>query len=240
MMPRVLVPETLDELAADDPLAQQSRRDLVRLHRVMGTRSIIGRGWRALMPPRRVSAPLRILELGAGDGTLLLGVARQLRGAWPVVELTLLDKLNLVSPDTLLAYAALSWTVHVEVADVRDWAAATTPTTEVPWDLVSTCLFLHHFQGRPLDALLAGVARNSLRFFACEPHRGCVALAGSHLVGALGANAVTRHDAVASVHAGFRGMEIGAHWPRGSAWQCHEARAGIFSQTFTATCAGGT
>ena len=235
--PRVVALETLDQLDADDPLAQHSRRDLMRLHRVMGTRSILARGWQALLPPPRKATPWRILELGAGDGTLLLGVAQKLHGAWPAVDLTLLDRLELVSPATLDAYAALGWKARAEVADVRNWAAATSgaAAARVPrWDLVSTSLFLHHFQGRQLDALLQGIARSSQCFFACEPHRGWLALAGSHLVGALGANAVTRHDAVASVHAGFGGSEISAHWPRGAAWRCQEARAGLFSQTFSA------
>ncbi len=240
MRPRELSPEQLDHLAATDPLAVQSRRDLVRVHRVMRTASIVSRGWRALMPPRRVASPLRLLELGAGDGTLLLGVARQLQGAWPAVALTLLDKQALVRPETIAAYAALGWTARAEVADVHDWAAASSARPArsndhaAPWDLVSTSLFLHHFQGWQLHALMAGIACSSPRFFACEPRRGWLALAGSHLVGALGANAVTRHDAVASVRAGFCAGEIGAHWPRHATWQCHEARAGLFSQTFSA------
>jgi len=240
MRPRELSPEQLDHLAATDPLAVQSRRDLVRVHRAMRTASIVSRGWRALMPARRVAAPLRLLELGAGDGTLLLGVARQLGGAWPAVDLTLLDRQALVSPETIAAYAALGWSARAEVADVHDWAAASSTRFArshghaAPWDLVSTSLFLHHFQGAQLHTLLAAIACSSQRFFACEPHRGWLALAGSHLVGALGSNAVTRHDAVASVRAGFCGGEISAHWPRPTTWQCHEARAGLFSQTFSA------
>jgi SAM-dependent MidA family methyltransferase len=50
--------------------------------------------------------PRRILELGAGDGTLLLRLARSFAPAWPEVELTLLDQHDLVSPDTRAAFAA--------------------------------------------------------------------------------------------------------------------------------------
>jgi hypothetical protein len=234
-MPRVLTVETLDLLAADDPRARQSRRELVRVHRAMGTRTIVRRGWQALMPARPVGAPLRILELGAGDGTLLLGVARRVHRAWPTVHLTLLDRLDLVSAATLAGYAALGWTARVERADVRDWAATAGTSDTARWDLISTALFLHHFQARQLQSLLAGVACSTERFFACEPRRGWLACAGSHLVGALGAHALTRHDAVASVHAGFRGAEITAHWPpAGATWRCQEAPAGLFSQAFSA------
>lgn len=233
-MPRLVAAERLDHLAADDPLARRSRRDLVRVHRAMGTRSIVIRGWQALVSPERANAPLKILEIGAGDGTLLLGVARSLVPAWPHVELTLLDRQDIVSPATLACYSDLGWSAQVEVADVLEWAARSAGVAP-RWDLITTTLFLHHFEGGQLDALLARVASCADRFFACEPRRAWLALAGSHLVGAIGANAVTREDAVLSVHAGFRASEITARWPRGEAdWQCREFAAGPFSHCFSA------
>jgi len=242
-MPRVVGAETLDHLAAQHPAARRSRRDLVRVHRMMGTRGILASGWRTLLGERRDTAPLRILEIGAGDGTLLLGVARRLAPTWPQVELTLLDRLDIVGAATLAGYAQLGWTVRVEVADALDWAAgcaAVGAQTRAPvpaptWDLVSCALFLHHFEGAQLLGLLAGIASCTDRFFACEPQRSWRALLGSHLVGAIGANAVTRGDAVLSVHAGFRDGEITAHWPSdGSAWQCAEFPARLFSHCFSA------
>ena len=50
-------------------------------------------------------------------------------------------------------------------------------------------------------------------FVACEPRRSAFALLGARMVFALGANDVTRHDAVASVRAGFRGRELSGLWP---------------------------
>jgi hypothetical protein len=83
--------------------------------------------------------------------------------------------------------------------------------------------------------LLAGIAARAERFFACEPRRGWLALAGSHLVGAIGANDVTRVDAVASVHAGFRGSEITTLWSGAAhAWHSREHAAGPFSHCFSA------
>ncbi|MBK6471511.1 MAG: class I SAM-dependent methyltransferase [Betaproteobacteria bacterium] len=228
----------MDHLPADDPAAQRSRRDLVRVHRVMGTRSIVARAWQALCPAACGGAPLRVLELGAGDGTLLLAVARQIAPAWPAVELTLLDRQRIVSPATLAAFAELGWQVTVDVADVLDWAAR--PPDTAPgaaassWDLIVTTLFLHHFEGAELDTLLMAIAARSQRFFACEPRRGWLALTGSHLIGAIGANAVTREDAVFSVHAGFRQRELTALWPApAAAWQSREYTAGLFGHCFS-------
>ncbi|MGZ8982257.1 MAG: class I SAM-dependent methyltransferase, partial [Burkholderiaceae bacterium] len=188
-LPRVVARETLDHLPVDDPAARRSRRDLVRVHRAMGTRSIVMRGWQSLVSSERAKAPLKILEIGAGDGTLLLGIARSLAPAWPRVQLTLLDRQDIVSAATLEGFSDVGWSAKVEVADVLEWAAR--DEGRAPrWDLITTTLFLHHFESPQLDALLAQVASSANRFFACEPRRAWLALAGSHLIGAIGANAV--------------------------------------------------
>jgi hypothetical protein len=243
VMPRVVTEETLDHLAPQDPVAMRSRRDLVRVHRAMRTRNIVSRGWQSLVPPDRASKPLHILEIGAGDGSLLLGVARSLAPHWPHVQLTLLDRLDIVDTATLAAYADLGWTARVLKVDVLDWASQPIPlasgcgfsSPHARWDLVSAALFLHHFEGQQLDLLLYGIALRADRFFACEPRRSWKALLGSHLVGAVGANAVTREDAVLSVRAGFGADEITARWPKdGHAWRTREYPAKLFSHCFSA------
>lgn len=47
-LPRIVQTELLDELAADDPRAQRSRRDNRRVHRVMGTCAILRKALRGL------------------------------------------------------------------------------------------------------------------------------------------------------------------------------------------------
>jgi hypothetical protein len=235
---RLVLAEALDGLAADDADAMRSRRDLQRVHRVMGTRTIVRRALCEMLAARRSRAPLRILELGAGDGSLMLGVAGSLPARWPPVALTLLDRQPLVPPSTRDAFAALRWSATPWVADVMDWAASNTDALP-PWDLIVANLFLHHFEGQRLAKLLAAVAGRAQRLLACEPRRSALALAGSHLVGALGVNAVTRADAVLSVRAGFRGRELTALWPADPGqWRLREYGAGLFSHCFSAVRVG--
>lgn len=238
-MRRIVGTETLDQLQPDDPAAMQSRRDLMRVHRVMGTRTILSRGWRVLVSPERAASALRVLELGAGDGTLLLRLAASLAPAWPRVQLSLLDRHDAVAPGTLAAFARLGWSVQVLVTDVQAWATAhQEPALGLPdsrWDLITCTLFLHHFNDTGLGLLLAAAASRCDRFFACEPRRSPAALLASHLVGALAANAVTRGDAVLSVRAGFQGDELSALWmSSGGAWRVREGRAGPFCHCFSA------
>lgn len=231
MQRRQVLPEALDHLDAQDPAAQHSRRDLQRLHRLMGTQGTVLRFMRALPISRRSRPPLRVLELGAGDGSLMLGVARALHGTWPAVAITLLDRQPLLAAATVDAYAEVGWAARAEIVDVLDWAAFADARH---WDLVVAHLFLHHFQAAQVAALLAAVAARSDHFLACEPRRGWIAWAGSHLVGALGANAITRSDAVLSVRAGFRDGELRALWPA-TGWTLAESGAGLFSHCLTAS-----
>lgn len=244
-MTRIVGSEVLDGLATDDPAARRSRRDLRRVHRAMGTRSILRRALcgttSALIPYKR---PLRVLELGAGDGNLMLGVAHALAPAWPQVSLTLLDRQALVSVDIINNYARLGWTVVEQVVDALEWASSASNSLEkgnelVRWDLIVTNLFLHHFEGSQLDLLLDSIAATSNGFFACEPRRTWLSLAGSHLAGLIGAGEVTREDAVLSVHAGFRDQELTALWPADpEQWQIREYPAGLFSHCFHAERVG--
>jgi len=238
-LPRRVAPEALDDLLPDDPRARGARRDLLRVHRAMGTRGILVRALRALplaAPRERArDGPLRLVELGCGDGRLLLRVARSL--GWGPVSLTLLDRQAAVEASTLEAYRALGWEPRLEVTDVFDWARAPIDA-EARADVVVTSLFLHHFEPRSLETLLALVAARTNAFVAYEPRRSRLALAGSHLVGALGANAVTRADAVLSVHAGFRGDELTTLWPHASGWSIEERGAGPFGHLLCAVWSG--
>jgi len=243
MMPRVVRVEMLDGLAASDPEALRSRRDLQRVHRVMGTRTIVLRALQSMTAQHATPRPWRILEIGAGDGSLMLGVAQALGPSWSGVELTLLDRQALMTPHTLARYSDLGWAVTQEVGDVLDFAAGdfdlAGAAVQTPWDLIVANLFLHHFEGAQLDSILRFAAHTSLRFFACEPRRHWLAWAGSHLIGAMGVNQVTRADSVLSVQAGFTGQELTGLWPHhGASWNLQEYSAGLFSHCFRAERAG--
>lgn len=226
-MPRLVTPEALDSLGADDPAAQRSRRDLRRLHIAMGTLSIMTRA--IVAEPNR--APLRILELGAGDGSLALRFAHKHARRWPRVSWTLLDRQDTVAEPTLHGLRAVGWQPIIIVADVFDWLSR---NQQCGWDIVVANLFIHHFEGDELGHLLRVLSKVTPLFFCCEPRRNITALIGSHLVGLIGAGTVTRKDAVLSVHAGFRDCELSAHWPSHEGWLLREYRAGLFSHCLLA------
>jgi len=217
----------LDHLSAADPRAIRARRDLQRINRVMAAQSILRRGIDAATHGR---PPRRIVELGAGDGTLLLGIAQRYAAQWPGVEATLVDRQNVVASNTREGFLMLGWRLRVVTCDVFDWLDETPADT---CDLLMANLFLHHFAGDALARLLEGIASRGAAFVACEPRRSPMALIGGHLVGLLGCSAVARTDAVLSVRAGFRGKELTPLWPQ-LRWRVDESPAGLFTHRFVA------
>ncbi|HVW72990.1 MAG TPA: methyltransferase [Rhizomicrobium sp.] len=226
-MGRVLTTEILDILPPQDPRAQTSRRDLMLINAVMRQGIIMAQAL-SLFP-----APKLIADLGGGDGRFMLRVARRLARRWPGVTVMIADRRPIVSVETRACFARLGWRCETLTGDVLE----TLPLIEP--DIVTANLFLHHLDDAALARLLALAARQATGFVACEPRRSALALAGARMVFALGANDVTRHDAVASVRAGFKGSELSHLWPRGApGWRLGEHGVFPFTHLFHAMVPG--
>jgi predicted O-methyltransferase YrrM len=226
---RRLVPELLDHIAPGDPAAIASRRDLRRINRLTAQPRLAARLLRRASP----RPPRRILELGAGDGVTSLALARRLARHWPGVTMVLVDRHDLAAPRTRAGFDALGWRVETAASDVFDWLDAHAGER---FDVVLANLFLHHLDA-DLPRLLDAAARLAPVFLATEPRRTRMALAGARALALIGVGAVTRHDAPASVRAGFAGDELTRLWPR-EGWSCEERAAGPFTHVFLASRTG--
>lgn len=227
-MDRRLVNELLDELPANDPRAARSRADLRRINVWMGNHRALAHALGSRAPNQRNGRA--VTELGAGDGTLLLRVARRLGPSWKGTSLTLVDRQALLSPETQAAYAHLGWHATGVAGDAGEWLRDPANTG---CDVLLCNLFLHHLALEELRGLLRAASAKCRVFVALEPRRSRLALLLSHLVGLLGCNAVTRHDAVVSVRAGFTGNELSRCWPN-AGWRFREQRSGHSGHLFIA------
>jgi len=208
---RVVEPEILDSLPADHPDAVASRGDLQVINALMGNFRWLRRQLACQLRPGD-----RLLELGAGDGTLarFLGVER---AAFPGIYRGL-D----LAPRPADWPEGLGW-VQADVfgeSGVREVAAA---------DVVMANLFLHHFSDEALAGLGRAVGRARVLIFS-EPARGDLPIWQGRLLAALvPLNHVTRHDLAVSVRAGFCGDELAAalQLDRGRwRWQAHRTVMG--------------
>ena len=220
-MQRLIEPEWLDELPADDPRAVRSRGDLRRINWFMNNTGTVARALREFPKPGRV------LDIGAGDGAFALRLATQLR--WRDTEFILVDRQGGLSPKVRAGFDAAKCPVEFRHCDALAGLAEISTV-----DVAFVNLFLHHFDDSRLRQLLGDIAACCRTFIACEPRRSAFALAASRCVALLGCNDVTRHDAVLSVRAGFAGDELSRLWPEPARWSLTEKSAGLFSHLFVA------
>ncbi|MES2475774.1 MAG: class I SAM-dependent methyltransferase [Verrucomicrobiota bacterium] len=183
MRHRVVIPEILDHLPADDPEAMRSRRDLSRINFLMGNERWIRR------EVRRFPAAARrgMVEIGAGDGALCHRLAQDFPDA-PV------------SAYDLAPRPAGAGRVDWHQGDLFKMPPP------APGGVLVANLFLHHFEA-PALVRLGKWMEGFERLIFNEPDRAQL----PHVLGcALDpfVNRVTRHDMQVSIDAGFRKGEL--------------------------------
>jgi hypothetical protein len=225
---RSVEPELLDRLPPDDPRAMQSRRDLRNINSLMCNGRIMAR---ALLAHWHGKPPRLLLDLGSGDGTFMLSVARGVAACWRNATVILVDRHISMSAETRREFHALQWDAQEVAANALDvLEGANRPDL----DIITANLFLHHLPAAPLERMLGNAAQRARLVVACEPRRDAIALLAARSLWALGCNDVSRHDAVVSVRAGFTGRELSALWPKKSRWELTEGRAMLFTHRFVA------
>lgn len=183
MAKRMVTPEILDSLPAEDPDAIRSRADLRRVNCAMGNERWILRTVEDFS--REVAAG--IAEIGAGEGILCHRLAQK----FPEVRITGYD----LAPRPATLNPRVEWRQG-------DLFTQPAPTSGV----VIANLFLHHFEEDALAGLGRWMGECRVGIFN-EPDRACL----PHVLGALAhpfINRVTRHDMHVSIRAGFAAGEI--------------------------------
>lgn len=181
---RVVKPEILDHLAADDPEAIRSRLDLRRINFLMGNERWVCRTIRNF----KKATSRGVVELGAGEGILSSKLAR----IFPCARVTACD----LAPRPAGLDARVLWRQGDALSGEAPLAGGV---------LVAN-LFLHHFEVESLRKLGRICEKFEVVIFN-EPARATL----PHLLGGLMwplINRVTRHDMHVSIRAGFSAGEL--------------------------------
>ncbi|MEM6911542.1 MAG: hypothetical protein AAF555_08145 [Verrucomicrobiota bacterium] len=181
MWQRVLTPELLDRLPSEHPDALRSRRDLRLINFFLG-------GERWIHDQLAAHPDQKVVELGAGEGTLALSGQTDFRGHWTACDL------RSAPPAWPPAWTWKEGDFFETLAGLRGEA------------LVGN-LILHHFDRDEL-AILGKEFQRFSRLFFHEPLRRPRTASLSRLLYLFGLNRVTRHDMRVSIEAGFRGLEL--------------------------------
>ena len=185
-MKRTVAPEILDSLDSSDPRALRSRQDLRLINTFMAGESWILRELSKLQPSK-------VVELGAGEGTLVNKIKAQFNTA-QVIGVDLV-------PEPSSVHAEVEW----HQGDVLEYQGFGDDT------VVVANLFIHHLDAAQLNQLGKALSGAGTLLFA-EPLRAHVPkMMGRCLFPFI--NDVTRHDMIVSIEAGFQEGELAELMP---------------------------
>jgi hypothetical protein len=228
MRERRVEPEVLDRLPADDPRALRARRDLRRANALMMHHIIMARTLRKFAA---AANPRVLVDLGSGDGTFMLQVARRLARHWSNVRVILVDQAGVVSAETRAGFTALGWQVEPVRTSVADFCSQTRSDRV---DAMTANLFLHHLTDESLRELFSRVAPRTDLFVTCELQRTPFVREIGRIQWILGAGQVICQDGVISARAAFRDKEISKLWPGDREWKLFEYAQGPMTHVFVA------
>jgi len=198
---RIVLPEILDHLQADDPRAVRSRRDLRLINLLMGNHHWLLKQVKEL----RERGITKIVEIGSGDGLFCNKLGEE---GFSVQAIDL-------APEPKELHENVIW----RQGDIFELLG------EIKGDVIIANLFLHHFKEDELKKL-GELFHHYSYFLCCEPLRWSTA----HVFGKIlhpVINDVTRHDMHVSIDAGFvegelcelLGLEESFEISESSSWQ---------------------
>lgn len=196
---RALTPEQMDDPALPGPVYDRVLRDLARVNSVtMARRPTLT--FLSRLP--RQSAPLRILDIGFGDGDMLRTIARWAKRRGIRVDLTGVD-LNPRSAVAARAHTPKDMAITYRTGDYADLGGA--------WDVILSSLVAHHMTTAELIAFLRFMDMTATSgWFINDLHRHGFAWFGYPLLARLaGWHRIVREDGTLSIARSYRPAE----WP---------------------------
>lgn len=199
---RTSIPEKMDDLCLGERELKEALADIRRVNRLLGGDAASLSGLRphlAKTGPR----PLKVVDLGCGDGAFLRVLASRCRSLDIKAELIGWD-MNPKSLQLARNASASFPEIRYECRNVLDF-----PTLPVNSHVVCN-LFLHHFSDQDIARLITNwIEQKSPSILINDLHRHPLAYYLFRLFGAIFMKSgVARHDGAASIRRGFRKSDL--------------------------------
>jgi ubiquinone/menaquinone biosynthesis C-methylase UbiE len=202
---RIHRPEIMDQPVADVAEYEHALAQVADVNRFLGGDRALRM---SLAPLLQETRPVRVLDVGAGNGAVAMGLARWAAAAGRSWRVTALD---LSAEGSALARRSVRASDVARSVAVLRGDALHLPFADASFDAAYTVLTLHHFDDAAAVALLREMARVVRRLIVVNDlERSRAALIGARALAASvwKGNRITRHDGPLSVRRAFTPDEL--------------------------------
>jgi hypothetical protein len=195
--------EIMDDFAMEGETLRSSLDQLAFINRWLGGNRVTMGGLESLLADTPVSTPLKILDLGCGNGDLL-----RIAADWGRKTGRPLTLIGIDGNDFTVNYARELSTAYPEIS----YRAEMIPSDylrEGQYDVVLCTLFLHHFATKDLVKLLQVLCRQSrIGLVINDLHRSRLAYLLFNLITLFIRNRMIRADGLTSILRGFQKSDL--------------------------------
>lgn len=193
----------MDDFEMEGETLRSSLDQIALVNQWLGGNRVTLKGLEALLENTSVTAPLKILDLGCGNGDLLRVVAEWGRKTGRPLELIGID-----GNAFTVNYARKLSADYPEISYRAEMIPSDYLRTE-QYDVVLCTLFLHHFATKDLISLLQLLCRQTqVGIVINDLHRSRVAYFLFNLITLFIPNRMVREDGLTSILRGFKKSDL--------------------------------
>ncbi len=196
-------PEIMDDLDLEGDVLRQTLKEITRINLLLGGNEVTLNGIKSLLAPLKPTKPVRILDIGCGDGEILRIIARWGRKRQVPVELIGID-----ANEFICSVAEESSKDYPEIS-FQSLDIFSDKFKAIDFDIVTATLVMHHFSNNQLDWLINHFSKASIGVVINDLHRHWFAFHSINLLTAIfSRSSMVKNDAGVSVLRAFRKQEL--------------------------------
>jgi 2-polyprenyl-3-methyl-5-hydroxy-6-metoxy-1,4-benzoquinol methylase len=200
---RTLQTEIMDDFSVQGAPLRSALDTLAKVNRYLGGNRLTLSGLKSLLKQIHQDGPIRILDIGCGDGDMLRVIARQMRKKQIKVQLVGID-----ANEFTIQYAQEKSKDYPEIS-YKTKNVFTDNFLEEGYDIVLATLFLHHFKEEDIVQLLTSVLeKTKIGILVNDLHRNIVAYYLFKMICPLIPSKMAQEDGLTSVLRGFKKEDL--------------------------------
>jgi 2-polyprenyl-3-methyl-5-hydroxy-6-metoxy-1,4-benzoquinol methylase len=197
--------EIMDDLEMNDPILLSTLDQIAKINKRLGGNKVTTNGILELIKSRtnELDKPIRILDVGCGNGAVLRSIADKCQKEQILVELIGLD-----ANQTTINYAIEQSKNYQNITFIQQ-DIFSNQIQDLEFDIATATLFLHHFTNKEIEKIIQNLMASSfLGIVINDLHRSQFAYVLFKFISLFISNKMVKNDGAISILRAFKRKDL--------------------------------